>query len=46
MNRCMKIEYGRLSGEIAWFGVNTQLVTSRKPILGDLTQNLDLGPGS
>ena len=46
MNRCMKIEYGRLSGEIAWFGVNTLLVTSRKPILGDLTQNLDLGPGS
>ena len=46
MNRCMKIEYGRLSGEIAWFGVNTQLVTSRKPILGDLTQNLDLGPGN
>jgi predicted CoA-binding protein len=43
MNRCMKIEYGRLSGEIAWFGVNTQLITSRKPILGDLTQSLDLG---
>ena len=43
MNRCMKIEYGRLSGEIAWFGVNTNLVTSRKPTLGDLAQNLDLG---
>ena len=46
MNRCMKIEYGRLSGEISWFGVNTQLVTSRKPILGDLTQSLDLGAGN
>ena len=46
MNRCMKIEYGRLSGEISWFGVNTQVVTSRKPILGDLAQNLDLGTGS
>lgn len=46
MDRCMKIEYGRLSGEIAWFGVNTQLVTSRKPVLGERTQTLDLGTGS
>lgn len=45
MNRCMKIEYGRLSGEIAWFGVNTNLVTNRRPILSDLPQNLDLGEG-
>ena len=43
MNRCMKIEYGRLSGEIAWFGVNTNLVTNRRPLLSDLPQNLDLG---
>jgi|TARA_B110000116_G_scaffold243260_1_gene232963 predicted CoA-binding protein len=29
MDRCPKIEYGRLSGEIAWCGVNTGLVTSK-----------------
>jgi predicted CoA-binding protein len=45
MNRCMKIEYGRLSGEISWFGVNTNLVTNRRPVLADLPQNLDLGEG-
>lgn len=33
MNRCPKIEYGRLSGEIGWLGVNSRTVTSRKPIL-------------
>jgi uncharacterized protein len=46
MNRCMKIEYGRLSGEISWFGVNTRVVTSRKPVLSDVPQNLDLGTGT
>ena len=30
MNRCPKIEYGRLSSEIAWMGVNTRTITSRK----------------
>ena len=30
MNRCPKIEYGRLSGEIAWMGVNTGVISSRK----------------
>ncbi len=34
MNRCPKIEYGRLSGEIAWAGVNTRTVSSRRLILG------------
>jgi hypothetical protein len=33
MNRCPKIEYGRLSGEIGWAGVNTGLITSRRPKL-------------
>jgi hypothetical protein len=33
MNRCPKIEYGRLSSEIAWMGVNTRTLTSRKPQL-------------
>ena len=30
MNRCPKIEYGRLSSEIAWMGVNTRTISSRK----------------
>ena len=30
MNRCPKIEYGRLSGEIGWFGVNTGVISSRR----------------
>ncbi len=30
-DRCMKIEYGRLSGELAWSGVNTGLISSRRP---------------
>jgi predicted CoA-binding protein len=29
-DRCMKIEYGRLSGELAWSGVNTRLLSSRR----------------
>ena len=30
MNRCPKIEYGRLSGEIGWYGVNRRTVDNRK----------------
>jgi hypothetical protein len=33
MNRCPKIEYGRLSGEIGWVGVNRCLIDNRKPHL-------------
>lgn len=33
MNRCPKIEYGRLSGEIGWFGINTGVVSSKLPKL-------------
>ena len=33
MNRCPKIEYGRLSGEIGWVGVNRRLIDNRKPLL-------------
>jgi uncharacterized protein len=43
MNRCAKIEYGRMSGEIAWFGVNTQRISSRKPVMSKTPQALDLG---
>src|ERR1700754_2538413 len=30
MNRCPKIEYGRLSSEISWMGVNSRTITSKK----------------
>ena len=33
MNRCPKIEYGRLSGEINWMGVNSRTLSSKKPRL-------------
>jgi predicted CoA-binding protein len=29
-DQCMKIEYGRLGGELAWNGVNTRVITSRR----------------
>ncbi len=33
MDRCPKIEYGRLSHELSWSGVNTGLITSKRPWL-------------
>jgi uncharacterized protein len=36
MNRCPKIEYGRLSSEIAWMGVNTRIISSRKATIGGI----------
>lgn len=33
MDRCPKIEYGRLSGEISWLGVNRKVIDNRKPLL-------------
>jgi uncharacterized protein len=33
MNRCPKIEFGRLSGEISWQGVNSRLISAKKPVL-------------
>src|SRR5512146_3331395 len=30
MNRCPKIEYGRLCGELGWCGVNTGVISSKK----------------
>jgi uncharacterized protein len=33
MNRCPKIEYGRLSGEIGWTGYNTGTISSKRPLL-------------
>jgi predicted CoA-binding protein len=34
MNRCPKIEYGRLSGEIGWAGVNSRPLSSRRAVRG------------
>ena len=33
MNRCPKIEYGKLSGEIGWNGVNSGVLSSKKPVM-------------
>ncbi len=44
MNRCPKIEYGRISGEIGWMGVNNRMISSQKPvILGKGYQQLSIG---
>jgi predicted CoA-binding protein len=43
MNRCPKIEYGRLSSEIAWMGVNTRTLSSKKAqLLGRGIQRMSL----
>lgn len=34
MNRCPKIEYARLAGEIGWAGVNSRTLSSKRPLLG------------
>jgi uncharacterized protein len=31
MNRCPKIEFGRLSGEIGWTGVNSRILSAKRP---------------
>jgi uncharacterized protein len=33
MNRCPKIEYARLAGEIGWNGVNSRVISARKPVM-------------
>src|ERR1700754_1617209 len=43
MNRCPKIEYGRLSSEIAWLGVNTRTLSAKKAkLLGGGIQRMAL----
>ena len=43
MNRCPKIEYGRLSSEISWIGVNSRTLTSRRAqIFGKGVQRMSL----
>jgi len=48
MNRCPKIEYGRLSSEIGWMGVNTRTISSRRAVGGGiqrLTLDRPTAPG-
>jgi len=45
MNRCPKIEYGRLSSEIAWMGVNTRTLSSKKATVGGI-QSMSLNRAS
>src|SRR5207237_5527908 len=43
MNRCPKIEYGRLSSEISWMGVNSRTLSSKKAqLLGRGVQRMSL----
>jgi len=43
MNRCPKIEYGRLSSEIGWIGVNSRTLTSKRAkVLGKGVQRMSL----
>ncbi len=44
MNRCPKIEYGRLCGEISWAGVNSRQISARKPKTAGGFQHLTIGP--
>jgi predicted CoA-binding protein len=32
MDRCTKIEYGRLVGENSWAGINSRIIDSRRPV--------------
>ena len=41
-DRCPKIEYARLSGEIGWMGYNRRTVSSRRPILAKGFQHYGL----
>jgi len=42
MNRCPKIEYSRLHGELAWSGVNTGIISSKRPSTRPLRGRLRL----
>jgi predicted CoA-binding protein len=34
LDRCIKMEHGRWAGTLHWVGMNTEIVTARKPSLG------------
>lgn len=39
MDRCVKIEYARLFGGLNWFGVNTGIVSARRPPCSGVLEN-------
>ena len=45
MNRCPKIEYARLAGEIGWSGVNSRVISAKKPSLRSGFQSYGLRRG-
>ena len=46
MNRCPKIEYGRLSSEISWMGVNSRTLSSKRAPMPTQGMRLSLGRNS
>jgi len=46
MNRCPKIEYGRLSSEISWMGVNSRTLSSKRAPMPTQGMRLSLGRSS
>jgi predicted CoA-binding protein len=42
MNRCPKIEYGRLSGEIGWNGVASGVISAKRPVMRDGFQSFGI----
>lgn len=44
MNRCPKIEYARLAGEIGWNGINSGVLSSKKPIMRSGFQSFGVRP--
>ena len=46
MDRCPKMEYGKLSGEWGWLGGNSGHISSRRgKLTGNRVQSLSIGPG-
>ena len=46
MDRCPKIEYGRLSSEISWMGINSRTLSSKRAqIYGNGVQRMGLDSG-
>ena len=46
MNRCPKIEYGRLTSEIQWMGVNTRTLSSKRAPIPTSSMRLSLNRAS
>lgn len=46
MNRCPKIEYGRLTSEIQWMGVNSRTLSSKRAPVPDSGMRLSLNRAS